>query len=91
MAVAVRTEGEPVGVGWFAVPSRTTPGAVWHVRYQGPALFWCGCPPFQRTQTCKHCAAVALAVEVEARRPATPERRAFAARRLAEIAEEVAS
>lgn len=86
-AAATRLDGESCGVGWFTVPSESHPGESWSVRYQGPALMHCFCPAFGRTQTCKHCAAVALAVEVEARQAVTPERRQQAAARLHEIEE----
>jgi len=87
MAVAVRVDGEPCRAGTFAVPSATFPGEVYHVVWQTEGLAFCGCPGHQHRGACKHVAAVALAIEVEARQAATPETRAEAAARLAHIAE----
>jgi hypothetical protein len=91
MTSATRLNGEPGGCGEFAVPSASCPGACHTVIWRCADVHWCDCPAHQRRRTCRHVQAVALAVEVEAHRPATPERRAFAARRLAEIAKEMAS
>lgn len=91
MASATRLSGEPAGVGAFSVPSATMPGETWTVLYQGSALMHCFCPAFAHRATCRHVEAVALAVEVEARTPVTPERRADAARRLTQLEEMFAS
>lgn len=59
----------------------------------GEATHWCPCPAHHRKNTCRHVAAVALAVEVEARESlasGTPETRAAAAARLQAIEEEFA-
>lgn len=88
--VAVRVSGEPAAVGSFAVPSATFPGETWTVLYQGADLMHCFCPAFAHRGVCRHTQAVALALEVEARTQATPERRAEAARRLNAIEREFA-
>lgn len=90
---AVRLTGEPASRGDFAVPSATMPGEHWTVVWVTEGVAWCGCPAFQRKQTCRHVEQVALAVEIEAREmvaASTPESRAEAAARLNQIAEEFA-
>lgn len=89
--VAVRTGGEPAGKGAFAVPSATMPGESWLVEWISEGACWCPCPAFARRQACRHVAAVALAVEIEARESVartTPAQRADAAARLAAIEKE---
>lgn len=85
---AIRLSGDPCGPGDFTVPSRTFPGEAWTVTWVGESTHWCPCPAHHRKNTCRHVAAVALAIEVEARQAVTPERRALAAARLATIAKE---
>ena len=90
MSAATRLDGQPCAAGWFAVESATMPGVAWSVRYQGGDLRHCFCPAFTRKQTCRHVEAVADAVAAEARAAvanATPEQRAEAAERLANVEE----
>lgn len=87
-AVAVRTTGEPCGPGEWIVPSATSPGATWTVFWQTEGTAFCFCPGFQHRGTCRHLAAVALAVEVEARQSleqTTDSERALAALKLREL------
>lgn len=91
MSVAIRTGGEPCGPGSFVVPSRSSPGAVWTVFYRTSDVSWCACPRHENTGRCWHVEQVALAIEVEVRESfaqSTPESRAAAAARLAQIAQE---
>lgn len=88
--VAVRTSGEPAARGSFAVPSATMPGEAWLVEWVSEGACWCPCPAFARRRTCRHVAAVALAIEIEAREAiarSTPEQRSAAAGRLLAIEE----
>jgi hypothetical protein len=92
-AVAVRTTGEPCGAGTFVVPSASTPGHSWTVFWVTEGTAHCFCAGFAHRGTCRHLAAVALAIEVEARQSleqTTPAGRAEAAAKLAELAEEFA-
>jgi hypothetical protein len=87
-AVAVRTSGEPCGAGEWLVPSATMPGATWTVFWRTEGVHFCFCPGFQHRATCRHLAAVALAVEVEARQSleqTTESERAIAALKLQEL------
>lgn len=87
--VATRLDGEPCGFGEFAVPSLSAPGSVHTVIWVTETACWCDCVAFSRKQTCRHVAAVADAIEAEARAFAatvTPEQRQAAAGRLNEIA-----
>ena len=89
MSAATRLSGEPAGKGTFAVPSATFPGEHHVVIWVSEGAHWCGCQGFTRQQRCRHAAAVALAVETEAREmvTGTPASRAEAAARLHEIEE----
>ena len=88
VVTAVRTSGEPCGPGEWVVPSATSPGATWTVFWRTEGVHFCFCPGFQHRGTCRHLAAVALAVEVEARQSleqTTESERAIAALKLREL------
>lgn len=90
MSAAIRTSGEATRPGQFVVASRSTPGHAWTVFWQTFDVSFCGCPRFALTGQCRHVEAAALAIEVEARQAVSPERRAEAAQRLAQIEQEFA-
>ncbi len=55
----------------FAVPSTSTPGIAWAVRFQGDGHYTCNCPGGENGATCKHIGAVLLLLgeEADRRRP----------------------
>jgi uncharacterized Zn finger protein len=85
---AVRASGEPCGPGEWVVPSATDRNHFWRVLWQTEGVHFCFCPGFQHKGTCRHLAAVALAIEIEARQSleqTTDAERAIAALKLAEL------
>lgn len=91
MTVAVRLTGEPASRGTFSVPSRSLPGTSHVVIWITEGVCFCDCHGFSHRQECRHIEQVALAIETEAREAVartTPEQRAAAAARLAQLEKE---
>lgn len=67
MTAAFRTKGEAGHHGEFTVPSNSEPGKTYRVIWLAPDSNHCPCPAYQYRARCRHTAAVAAAVETEAR------------------------
>lgn len=90
---ATRLSGEAGGRGSFVVPSASMPGEAWVVEWVTFGTSWCPCPAFALKHACRHVEAADAAVQAEARHAdeaSAPGRRARAAARLEQIAEEFA-
>ncbi len=52
----------------FAVPSTSTPGVAWVVRFGGDGHYTCNCPGGEKGAMCKHVGSVMLLISEEADR-----------------------